>query len=540
MQPVSSEAAAACVKNSLSVRPRAYQFLPDIWQLMQELGGEKFPFAQAVEGLADLRKAADRADITHLVFRGFRITSSSLYFKNIHPCLRFKRLVVLTHVTQGVVSMFRGMMPGVIVLVGTALIEPPPSVRRLHAVVVAHQQQTDEADLCVTLPEPLKMAEPLDDFFPQRPGCLVSGCKCGNAAVARAMWRKRFAHDVGEQLVCAWCGHAGCAQPACMLCGCGICEVCFAKDPARLRCSCLSKPDVFKSDLLGQLLAGQFVIDRELLRGGDNVVFSAHVAGSDVLAITDSDGWDRKATAAIGAVGDRVVVVAMRVHVLNALAPLMDAPGMLPPVRTTCTCGAAFVIFAFGGHRFGEGPVGDYQLAAALQTMWTLATVCGSMQACQLMLTDLALSDFIIEANAHGQLCARLQLTGTPPQRLQTRLQSGSRLQLRNMISQLADMVARLAGSCLTETARGFLRDLIGFTALVAGTYPASLGGGQFDVADLQPQWGSWLPDAFKLHCANTVWLTLVAGHISEMLNTPLRTGDKMTAGAWADAYRAP
>jgi hypothetical protein len=47
------------------------------------------------------------------------------------------------------------------------------------------------------------------------------------------------------------------------------------------------------------------------------------------------------------------------------------------------------------------------------------------------------------------------------------------------------------------------------------------------------------MPDTFRPYFSNTVWLTCVAGHISELLNTPLRNGDQMAAGAWADAYRA-
>jgi hypothetical protein len=150
---------------------------------------------------------------------------------------------------------------------------------------------------------------------------------------------------------------------------------------------------------------------------------------------------------------------------------------------------------------------------------------------------DLALSDFVLEL-VDGRLCARLQLTGAAPQRLQTQLQPPQRLKLRNLIIQLADMAARLAGPALTVGARGRLRDLIELTALVAGSFPASLGGGQFDVADLQPE--TRMPDAFKPYFSNALWLTCVAGQISELLNTPLRTGDRMAAGAWADAYRAP
>jgi len=536
MQSVPLAKAVELVKNGMSVRPNKYQFVPHIWQLMREFGADNFRFAQIVSDLAALRAAALKPDFSHLVICGFRVTASSVYFKVLVPCMRFKRVVVVTHATPGVASILRGMMPGVIVLVGTALIEPPPSVRRLHAVVTAHQRTTDEADLCAELPEPLEQTEPLDDFQSQLPACLVSGCKCGEAAAARLVWRKRMAHELSAQLICAWCGHAGCSQPACMLCGCGVCDTCFEKDRARLSCSCQRKPEVFSVDLTGQLLAGQFVIDSMLVRGDDNFVFSAHLAGSELNA---DDRWDRLDGAPAGAPSDRVEVVVTRVHVLKALAPLLEAPGILPPVRTTCSSGAAFIVFAFGGHRFGEGPAGDYQVAATLQVLWTLATVCGSLQACQLILADLALSDFIIET-VHGQLCARLQLTGASPQRLQTQLQPPQRLKLRNLIFRLAEMVARLAGQALTVAARGQLRDLIGLTALVAGTFPASLGGGQFDVADLQPESATRMPDTFRPYFSNTVWLTCVAGQISELLNTPLRNGDQMAAGAWADAYRAP
>ena len=538
MQPVPPETTRACLEAGQSVRPAAFEFLPDIADLVSAYGEARFPFAAVVCTLNELRAAAARSDVTHLIVR-FRITAASQYVMVMVPHMRFKRLVVLMNVTQGVADIFRGMMPGVVVLVGASLIDLPCSVRRLHDIVAAHQQQTDEADLRTSAPEPMQMAEPLHSFRPSLPRCLISGCGCAAAAVAASLWRAPpSAHDVGTHLVCNWCGHAAGKHPKCRLCGCGICDVCLEKDPARLRCSCMVRPAVFDTDLVSQVLAAQFVLDRELLRGDNNIVFSAHLADSPQLPAQPSDRWDRSPPPQAGGggggvPGDRINVVATRIHVLKMLAPLLQAPGLLPPVRTVCAGGAAFLVYAFGGHRVGEGPPGDYQLAVALQTLWTLATVCGSLQACQLMYADLALADFVVERDKHGRLSVRLQLTGSAPQRVQTTLQHACKLRLSRLMGQLADMIARLAGPTLAAAARGFLRDLVGFTAFVAGTFPASLGGGQFDVAELESK-------KLGIQTANTGWLVLVANHVSEVLNTPLRTDDAVSAGVWADTYRAP
>jgi hypothetical protein len=439
---------------------------------------------------------------------------------------------------RGVACLLRARMPGVVVMVATrhtrALL---PSVRRLWRAVVVHQRTTPEADLCCDPEPPCDSYEPLADHVPRPAVCIASGCSCAGASSADDA---RGAHCYTDRRVCGFCGHVAGDGAACMLCGCSVCADCAPADASQLRCSCGQPLDHLAADLSGQTVGSQFQLDRVLFRTDGSVAYAVHVDG--VVPASPDVRWDRGDSAGGAGGADAAILILSRVHTMAMLHPLMHSPGILSPARTGCAGGMAFAVYLFGGTRVaaacGAGGDAGAGLATALQTLWTLAIVCGSLLSCGLMIWDISLADFVAERAEDGALCVRLQLAGSAPMLLRSVLPHAGKQRLSQLMCQLAELIASLAGPTLTRGARSELRALVECTALTAGSLPVVLGGGQFDVACLEPSDEG--PEIWRAQCVNRMWLELVARHAAAVLSEPLRSEDALPAGAWADAYRVP